>query len=222
LGQGYAFQWTLITDNWPVFLAGVWIDIWVSLIGFFLACVMGLAVALIRLSGNRWLAVPGFAIVQVARGIPPYVMLLWVHFGLATLLGINFTPIQSIIIVLAFTSGGYTAEIFRSGIAAIQHGQLEAARSLGLSTISAYADVILPQAFRIVVPPLGSVMIGTLKSATLMGAIALPDLLYLAQDLNAAYFAPFEAFTAVMIIFVGVVLLLSLIILGIERSLAHP
>ncbi len=222
MGQGYVFQWSLITDHWSVFLAGAWIDVWVSVIGFFLACLMGLAIALMRLSRNNWVAAPGFAVVQVARGIPPYVLLLWVHFGLATLLNIDFTPLQSIIIVLTFTSGGYTAEIFRSGIAAIEHGQLEAARSLGLGALRAYGDVILPQALRIVVPPLGSVMIGTLKSATLMGAIAIPDLLYRAQDLNVAYFAPFEAFTAVMFVFLGLVLLLSFAILGLERVFAHP
>ncbi len=220
--QPYHFQWSLIVDNWSVFLIGVWTDLWISVIGFLLACVIGLSVALMRLSHLPIITVPSFAFVQVARGIPPYVFLLWVHFGLAALIGIAFTPLQSIVIVLAITGAGYTAEIFRSGISAIERGQVEAARSIGLSRIATYWDVILPQALRIVVPPLGNIWIGLLKSATLMGVIAVPDLLYFAQSLNMNYFAPFEAFTAVVIVFVSIVFCVSLLIAGLERALAHP
>jgi His/Glu/Gln/Arg/opine family amino acid ABC transporter permease subunit len=186
--QTYQFQWSLVTDNWMVFVIGAWTDLWISMIGFVLACVMGLSVAVMRLSGSRVITVPSFVFVQVARGIPPYVFLLWVHFGLAALLGIAFTPLQSITVVLAITGAGYTAEIFRAGILAIERGQIDAARSLGISRISTYRDVILPQALRIVVPPLGNIWIGLLKSATLMGVIAVPDLLYFAQSLNMNYF----------------------------------
>ena len=74
-------------------------------------------------------------------------------------------------------------------------GQVEAARSLGMTRIRVYGDVILPQALRIIVPPLGNIWIGLLKTATLMGVIAVPDLLYYAQSINMNYFAPFEAFS---------------------------
>jgi ABC-type amino acid transport system permease subunit len=160
--------------------------------------------------------------VQIARGVPPYVFLLWVHFGLAALIDVAFTPLQSIILVLAITGGGYTAEIFRSGIIAVEPGQVEAARSLGMTRIRVYGDVILPQALRIIVPPLGNIWIGLLKTATLMGVIAVPDLLYYAQSINMNYFAPFEAFSAVVVIFVSIVFCVSLFVAGLEKALSHP
>jgi len=222
VNPSYTFQWSLIADHWNVLLWGAWLDVWASAIGFAFACAVGMAAALLRLSGSRAAAAVAVAFTEVARGIPPYVLLLWVHYGLPGLLGIVFTPMQSIVIVLTVQGGGYAAEVFRAGIAAIDRGQAEAARSLGLGTIRVYADVILPQALRIVVPPLGNVLIGVLKSATLMGVIALPDLLHAAQGINVNFFAPFEAFTAVLLIFVSLVFAVSVLVLAIERAMAHP
>lgn len=222
MGQSYRFQWSVITDNWHLLLAGAWIDVWISLVGFALACVIGLLVAFGRLSSVRAISGPAYAFVQVACGIPPYVLLLWIHFGLANLLGLALTPVQSIVAVLALTGGGYAAEIFRAGILAVDRGQFEAARSLGLGRRSVWSDVILPQAVRVVVAPLGNVMISLLKSATLMGVIAVPDLLHRAQGINVMNFTPFEAFTAVLVIFVSMVFVISMLVLAIERALVHP
>jgi polar amino acid transport system permease protein len=222
MNQAYQFNWSLIGDNWAVLVVGAWTDLWVSVIGFALACAIGLCVAIMRLARAPLIAVPAFAFVQVTRGVPPYVFLLWVHFGLAALIDVAFTPLQSIVLVLALTGGGYTAEIFRAGILAVEQGQVDAARSLGMRRSSVYRDVILPQALRIIVPPLGNIWIGLLKSATLMGVIAVPDLLYHAQSINMNYFAPFEAFSAVVIVFVSIVFCISLLIAGIEKALSHP
>jgi polar amino acid transport system permease protein len=222
MNQAYQFNWSLISENWKVLLLGAWTDLWVSTIGFLLACSMGLAVALLLLTRIRLATAPAFAFVQIARGVPPYVFLLWVHFGLAALIDVAFSPLQSIILVLAITGGGYTAEIFRSGILAVEQGQVEAARCLGMRWVIVYADVILPQALRIIIPPLGNIWIGLLKTATLMGVIAVPDLLYYAQSINMNYFAPFEAFSAVVIIFVSIVICISLFIAGIEKAISYP
>ena len=220
--QSYQFQWWIITDNWQVLVGGAWIDIWVSFFGFLLACLVGAVVTLFRMSGSSWLRLPLSAYVQVARAIPPYVLLVWVHFGLAALLGLSLIPVQSMLAVLAFTGGGYASEIFRSGLLAVDRGQIEAAGSLGLSRFDVYRDVVLPQALRTVVPPLGNVAVSLLKTATLMSVIAVPDMLYHAQDLNLQYFAPFEAFTVVLIIFVCLVFVVSFVTLALERALAHP
>ena len=220
--QSYQFQWRIITDNWQVLVGGAWIDIWVSFFGFLLACLVGAIVTLFRMSGSTWVRLPPSVYVQVARAVPPYVLLVWVHFGLAALLGLTLIPVQSMLTVLAFTGGGYASEIFRSGLLAVDRGQIEAASSLGLSRFDVYRDVVLPQALRTVVPPLGNVAVSLLKTATLMSVIAVPDMLYHAQDLNLQYFAPFEAFTVVLIIFVCLVFVVSFLTLALERALAHP
>ncbi|VTU45333.1 amino acid ABC transporter permease [Variovorax sp. PBL-E5] len=220
--QNYDFQWQVVVNHLPVLLLGAWVDVWVSLFGFALACVAGLLIAMGRLSGLRLLTVPTFAFVQAARAIPPYVLLLWVHFGVSRLAGVAFTPLQSIVAVLTITGAGYAAEIFRSGILAVDRGQFESATSMGLSRFHTYWDVIFPQMAVVVVAPLGNVLIGLLKSATLMGVIAVPDLLHAAQSLNMNSFVPFEAFTAVLLIFVSIVFVLSLAIAATERLVAHP
>jgi len=157
--------------------------------------------------------------VQVMRGVPLYVMILWVYFGIANVLGVNFTSFQAMVIALTLTGSGYTTEIFRAGLGAVDRGQMEAARSIGLSRVRTYTHVILPQAFRIVLPPLGNTFIGLFKGATLMSVIAVPDMVFLANELNVTLFTPFEVFTAVAVILVLLVFVFSILVYILERRL---
>jgi His/Glu/Gln/Arg/opine family amino acid ABC transporter permease subunit len=220
--RGYEFRWSVVLDNWQGFLAGAWIDVWVTLVGFALACALGLAIALLRLSARRTLALPAFVSVQVFRGVPLYVMLLWVYFGLAALLGIKFSNFQGIIIALALTGAGYTSEVFRASIEAVDRGQLEAARAVGMHAFGVYRHIVLPQALRIAVPPLGNVFVGLLKGATIMAVLAVPDMVLLAMHLNVTYFTPFEAFSAVLVILVALVVVASGGVALLERALRLP
>jgi His/Glu/Gln/Arg/opine family amino acid ABC transporter permease subunit len=215
----YTFDWSVITDHWRQFVAGAWVDVWVAIVGFGFACLIGLATAILRTSGVNTFTIPSFVYVQVMRGVPLLVMIYWIYFGLATVLGIAFTSYQAMILALALTGSGYTTEIFRAGLGAIERGQTEAARSIGLSRGQSLVHVILPQAFRIVVPPLGNTFIGLLKGATLMSVIAVPDMVFLANELNVTLFTPFEVFTAVAIILVVIVLFFSALLYLLERQL---
>lgn len=215
----YQFDWRVVTDRWQMFVAGAWVDLWVAMIGFALACGLGLVNALLRTSGVRIFSVPAFLYVQVMRGVPLYVMLVWIYFGIADITGILFTSYQAIIIALALTGSGYTTEIFRAGLAAIDRGQMEAARSVGLSRVRTYGHVIFPQALRIVVPPLGNTFVGLLKGATIMSVIAVPDMVFLANELNVTLFTPFEVFAAVGAILIVMVLFFSAVVYVLERRL---
>jgi His/Glu/Gln/Arg/opine family amino acid ABC transporter permease subunit len=215
----YQFDWSVVTDRWRLFVAGAWVDLWVAVVGFALACLLGLFNALLRTSGIRLFSLPSFLYVQVMRGVPIYVMLLWVYFGIANITGLTFTSIQAIILTLALTGSGYTTEIFRAGLSAVDHGQMEAARSIGLSRARTFGHVVLPQAFRIVVPPLGNTFVGLLKGATIMAVIAVPDMVFLANELNVTLFTPFEVFAAVGVILIAMVLFFSAIVYLLERRL---
>lgn len=217
--DGYTPDWTVVTDRWRQFAEGAWVDVWVAVLGFGFACLLGLANAMLRTSGINLLSIPSFLYVQVMRGVPLYVMILWIYFGIANLLGINFTSYQAMVMALALTGSGYTTEIFRAGLTAIDRGQIEAARSIGLTRARTYGHVILPQAFRIVIPPLGNTFIGLLKGATLMSVIAVPDMVFLANELNVTLFTPFEVFTAVAVILVVIVLFFSALVYVLERNL---
>jgi His/Glu/Gln/Arg/opine family amino acid ABC transporter permease subunit len=215
----YQFDWSVVTDHWRQFAAGAWVDLWVAVLGFGFACVIGLATAVLRTSGVPVFSVPSFVYVQLMRGFPLLVMIYWIYFGIATVLGIAFTSYQAMIIALALTGSGYTTEIFRAGLSAIDRGQAEAARSIGLSRVRTFWHVVLPQAFRIVVPPLGNTFIGIFKGATLMSVIAVPDMVFLANELNVTLFTPFEVFTAVAIILVLMVFFFSALVFLLERRL---
>lgn len=216
---GYQFDWRVVTDRWHLFVEGAWVDLRVATIGFALACGLGLINALLRTSGIRIFSIPSFLYVQVMRGVPLYVLLLWVYFGIANITGITFTSFQAIVIALALTGSGYTTEIFRAGLGAIDRGQMEAARSIGLSRVRTYGHVILPQALRIVVPPLGNTFVGLLKGATIMAVIAVPDMVFLANELNVTLFTPFEVFAAVALILIVMVLFFSAVVYLLERRL---
>lgn len=215
----YQFDWSVVTDRWRQFAEGAWVDVWVAILGFGFACLLGLGNAMLRTSGVNLFKIPSFLYVQVMRGVPLYVMILWVYFGIANVLGVNFTSYQAMVIALALTGSGYTTEIFRAGLTAIDRGQMEAARSIGLNRVRTYGHVILPQALRIVVPPLGNTFIGLLKGATLMSVIAVPDMVFLANELNVTLFTPFEVFTAVAIILIVLVFFFSALVYVLERRL---
>jgi His/Glu/Gln/Arg/opine family amino acid ABC transporter permease subunit len=218
----YSFDWRVVTDRWQLFAAGAWVDVWVTSLGFAFACLLGVVIGVLRTSGTRITTFPAFLYVQLVRGVPLYVVLLWVYYGLATVSGIAFTAVQAIVVTLALTGSGYTAEIFRAGIEAVDRGQVEAAQSLGLSRIRLYWNVLLPQAVRIVVAPLGNVFIALLKGATIVSVIAVPDMVFQAQEINVRYFVPFEAFTAVAVILVALVITFSGLVYMVERALRLP
>jgi len=218
----FQFDWFVVTSHWREFMNGAWIDVQIATFGFLLACAIGLVVALLRLSRNPISVVPSYAFVQFVRGIPLYVMVLWLYFGIAIVFSINLTTFQAAIVALALTGSGYTAEIFRAGIMAVDRGQFEAGQSLGMNPFLLYRQVVLPQAFRTVVPPLGNIFIGLLKGATIVSVIAVKDMVYVAQEINVTYFTPFEAFTAVAVLLVAMVLVFSSVVWVLERRLKLP
>jgi His/Glu/Gln/Arg/opine family amino acid ABC transporter permease subunit len=191
-------------------------------ISFLLACVLGMSIALLRVSGWRVVRWPAFVYVQLVRGVPLLVFLYWVYFGVAIVLGVAFTGVEAAIIALTVTGSAYTAEIFRAAIGSVDRGQAEAATALGFARRSTFRFVVFPQAIRIALPPLGNTFIGLLKGSTLISVIGVADMVFVAQDINLTYFTPFEPFTAVGLMLVFLVAVFSLIMTGVERILRLP
>jgi His/Glu/Gln/Arg/opine family amino acid ABC transporter permease subunit len=218
----YSYNWQPVVDRSHALLVGAWVDVWVTLISFVLACILGIAIALLRLSGLRLFRWPAFAYVQLVRGVPLLVFLYWVYFGIAIVLGINFTATQAAIIALTLTGSAYTAEIFRAGIGGVDPGHVEAATALGFTRRSAFRHVVFPQALRIALPPLGNILIGMLKGATLISVIGVVDMVFVAQQINLDYFTPFEPFTAVAVILIVLVAIFSAVLSVLERALRLP
>ena len=123
---------------------------------------------------------------------PQFVFLLWLYYGIAILLGINFRPITAGVIALSVQYAAYLSEIYRAGIQAIHKGQMEAGLSVGLSKPRIYQRIILPQAFRIVLPPTVNMWIGMLKDTSLVSVIGVQELMRTTDLQSNFYFRPFE------------------------------
>jgi len=215
-------DWGVVQNSLPSFGEAVLIDLYVAALGFLLACALGLVVSSLRSSHSRFMRLPAYVYTQVVRGFPLYVLILWIYFGLASAMNLVLSPVAATIIAIGVAASGTTAEIFRSAFGALESGQVEAALATGLRRSQIYRHVLVPQAMRIAIPPLGNVVIYQLKAATYGAAIAVPGMVYLAQDLSMTQFRPFEAYTTVAIILVTLVFILSWLVVGLERVLRLP
>ena len=170
--------------------------------------------------------------VEVVRGIPMLVIVLYMGFAATPALReasrnwptgeIDLRGLPAAIIGLAFGYGAYMAEVYRAGIESIPRGQMEAARSLGMSYFQAMRHVILPQAIRVVLPPLGNDFIAMLKDSSLISVIALPEILQQGRLWISRNFRAFEGFNSVALLYLVMTLLLSLFVRVVERKAALP
>ena len=165
-------------------LEGLWITIALGAVSIVAGLVTGLLMALARLYGAPAVQVVARIYIDVFRSIPLLVLLVLVYYALP-FVGIRLTSFTSAATALTLVSCAYTSEIFRAGIQAIPKGQFEAADAIGLSFFNRMRDVVLPQAFRIVVPPLTSNCINVLKDTALASVVAMPDLLKQATQAQA-------------------------------------
>ncbi|MGW8958083.1 ABC transporter substrate-binding protein/permease [Paenibacillus sp. NPDC055715] len=166
------------------YATGVGNTLLLSALGVLFGFIIGLIISLIRMSGVRIIEWLGTTYVEVLRGTPMLVQLMIIHYGVALTLGVNFSPLQSGILTLSLNSSAYLAEIFRAGIQGVDRGQMEAARSLGMGRGKAMRHVILPQAFKSVLPAIGNEFITIIKESSIISTIGMVDLMYQAQTIK--------------------------------------
>lgn len=178
------FNWPVFLQALPLLLEGLGVTVVLGVVSIAAGLVSGLLLALLRLYGPAPLRVLARIYTDVFRSIPLLVLLVLVYYALP-FVGVRLSSFSAAALALSMVSCAYTAEIFRAGIEAIPKGQFEAADAIGLGFFSSMRDVILPQAFRIVVPPLTSNCINVLKDTALASVVAMPDLLKQATQAQA-------------------------------------
>ena len=204
-----------------------------ALCGLFFACIIGLVVGLMSVVKNRACNIIATIFVDVIRGVPMIVLAFYVFFAvpmllnnimhLNTMLGINtqltLTALQAGTICLALNCGAYMAEIIRAGIESVDKGQMEAARSLGLSYWKAMAKVVLPQAIRTMFPSIINQFIITLKDTSILSVIGFPELVNTAKNVVANTMSAFQVWSIVALMYLIVITLLSRLAKRVERRL---
>jgi polar amino acid transport system permease protein len=210
-------------DAFAFILPGAALTLRVTIISYILALIIGLFVGIMRLSANPIIYHLSTLYVEVMRGLPMLVIIIYAGFVIGpavrdTTQGLYDPPmLHRAIIGLALGYGAYISEVFRGGIQAIGKGQMEAARSLGMSYVQAMTYVILPQAVRLILPPLGNDLIALLKDSALISVLALEETLQLGRQYVSRTFRAFEGYNTVAIIFLVMTLCLSFIVRYIER-----
>jgi polar amino acid transport system permease protein len=206
------FNWSVFAGALPALLEGLWITILLGAVSIVAGMVSGLVMALARLYGPAPLQLLARIYIDVLRSIPLLVLLVLVYYALP-FVGIRMSSFVSAAMAISLVSCAYSAEIFRAGIEAIPKGQFEAADAIGLGFLSSMRYVILPQALRIVVPPLTSNCINVLKDTALASVVAMPDLLKQATQAQALAANPTPL--------IGAAVLYLLLLLPLVRLVSH-
>ena len=208
--------WTESVLFLPILLEGLRLTVIVTIGSMLLSTVLGLVWALMRVSGIKSLALFATGLVNLIRGIPIIVQLFYIYFVLPEL-GITLSAVQAAIIGLGIAYSAYQSENFRAGIEAIDHGQIEAAQSLGMGWMMMMRRVILPQAVKIVLPPYGNTMIMMLKDSSQASTITVAELALKGQMLASSTFKYSTVFTLVALLYLVMSVPLILFVGWLER-----
>ncbi|NCD34364.1 MAG: amino acid ABC transporter permease [Spartobacteria bacterium] len=213
--------WTVL----PNLLEGALLTVEVTALSVFFGIFLGLLVSLGKLSPRKWLNIPATIYIDVVRGTPLLVQILIVYFGFPGFLSavfddpIRINALVAGVIACSLNSGAYVAEIFRAGIQSIHRGQYEAATSLGLTKAQVMIHVILPQAFRRIIPPMGNEFIVLLKDSSLLSIIGVNELLRQGQLYAARTFASFPTYIGIALVYLVMTMSISRLLALLERRM---
>jgi polar amino acid transport system permease protein len=208
---------TVIPSRLFLFSGAAWYTVQITVLGVLLGMILGLIAAFGRLSSHRGLSSAARFYIFTIRGTPLLVQLFIIYYGLTSIVTID--PIPSAVIALGIHNGAYIGEVFRGAIQSIDYGQMEAARSLGMTHRKAMRRIVLPQAFKRAVPSLGNQLIIALKDSSLASAIAVPELMLKGRQMGSSSFMYMEMFIIVGIWYLMMTSVLSYAVHRVETRL---
>jgi polar amino acid transport system permease protein/polar amino acid transport system substrate-binding protein len=206
-------------DALPVLLKGMWWTLVITVISLLIALVIGLVLGLCSIARNKLLRAIAMIYVDIIRGTPILVQILFIYFGLPNATGIKMTALTAGIIAISINAGAYLVEIFRAGINSIDKGQMEAGRTLGFSYGETMRMIILPQAVRRMIPAFVNQFIVSIKDTSLLSVIGIAELTMSGQSIYAMNFRAFEILWLVGILYFVLIYTLTLFSRWLERRL---
>ena len=215
---------------------GIWVTVYVTLVSYTMACVLGLLLAMAALSRSLILRQIARFYVEVVRGIPIIVLLLYVAFVLAPAMvvawnwvseSIGLEPVRTrdfsllwrAVIALTIAYSSFLAEVFRAGLQSVDEGQIEAAEALGLSRWQRFRFIIFPQALRMILPPLGNDFVAMVKDSSLVSVLGVTDVTQLGKVTAAGNFRYFETYNVVALVYLTITITLSLALRNFEKRM---
>ena len=211
------FDMNLVVNSFPLLLIGAGVTIQITVLSTAIGFVIGLIVGVARISNLRVLRMLAEVYVEFFRGTPLLVQIFLFYFALPVITGQRIDPFIAAISACGINSGAYVAEIFRAGIQSIDEGQMEAGRSLGMTWLQTMRYIIVPQAFKRVIPPLGNEFIAMLKDSSLVSVIGFEELTRRGQLIIAKTYGSFEIWMSVAVIYLVMTLTISRFVAYLER-----
>lgn len=211
------FRFDLIINSFPLLLLGAGVTVKITLMSVAVGVVIGLFVGIARISSFRLLRFLAAVYVDFFRGTPLLVQIFLIYFAIPMITGQRMDPFVAAISACGINSGAYVAEIFRAGIQSIDAGQMEAGRSLGMSWMQTMRYIIVPQAFKRVIPPLGNEFIALLKDSSLVSVIGFEELTRRGQLIIARTYGSLEIWFSVAIIYLVMTLSISRFVAYLEK-----
>lgn len=200
------------------FINGAKLTLFLAFFTVLFGSILGLLLSLMKLSNSKVLKAISSTYIEFVRGTPILVQLYIVYYGLPSL-GIEFPDVLAGIITLSLNSAAYVAEIIRAGISAVDKGQMEAARSLGMSNAQAMRHIIIPQAFKNILPALGNEFIVVVKESSIVSVIGIHELMYNADTVRGNTFRPFEPLIIAALLYFVMTFTLSKALGVVERRM---
>ncbi len=211
------FNFDLVVNSFPLLLLGAGVTIKITAISVMLGVIIGMFMGISRICNVKIIRIIAAVYVDFIRGTPLLIQIFLVYFALPIISGQRIDPYIAAISACGINSGAYVAEIFRAGIQAIDVGQMEAGRSLGMSWAQTMRYIIIPQAFKQVIPPLGNEFIALLKDSSLVSVIGFEELTRRGQLIIAQTYGSLEIWTSVAIIYLAMTLTISRFVAYLER-----
>jgi polar amino acid transport system permease protein len=218
--MAYQLDPSIIIKHLPLFLKGVFLTVEISFFAILIGLPIGILAAVGRTSRFKILNLVGAVYVEVFRNTPLLIQIFIIFFGLPGI-GIKLSPYVSGLIALVLYVGAYNTEVIRAGLEAVPRGQIEAAKSLGLTGVQTFLYVIIPQTLRISLPALGNNWVALVKNSSLVSVIGMVELTWVALDLNALTFRSFELFGAATIFYLILIFILINVQSYVERRFAY-
>lgn len=216
---GVAVDLVFLSKYYKFFISGAGITFLISFFGVIFGVVIGVLLALMKMSKKSIIRMIAATYIEIVRGTPLLVQLFIIYIGLPKVTGIPFSDLSIGIIAVSFNSAAYVAEIIRAGIQSIDKGQMEAARSLGMPHSMAMRLIIIPQAFKNILPALGNEFIVLVKESAIVSVIGIHDLMYNADTVRGISFKPFTPLFIAAIIYFIITFTLSKLVGRLEGRL---
>ena len=215
------FQYKVVLQNYPLLIEGFWVTVQVTLIALTIGIVLGAMICSMRLSGSRALDRMAAGYIVFFRATPEMVLIFWGYFCLPLIFQSIVSGLWTGSVVLGLVTAAYLAEIFRAGINSVPQGEVEAATALGLKFLPKWRFVILPQAMRLMVPPLVNYFTELLKNTTLLSGIGVAELALQAYLLGGQTYRYVEFLSAIALIYFAIIFPLSLLSRRLEHREVH-